>query len=534
MRQAVILAGGLGTRLKSRLGDVPKPLVTVGGRSLLQCQIGLLRDQGIRDVMLLVNHRADLIRAHCRANGDFGARLEFVEDEGYARGTAGALFACLDRLDEEFLVIYGDLMLEMDLGRLIAYHRAVPATDATLTVHPNDHPHDSDLVELDDDGRVIAFHSKPHSSTTLVGNLVNAAVYVLRRDSLRPYVEMTGLLDFGRDIFPAMLADGALLRGYASSEYIKDVGTPERLDAVERDHSTGRIRRASLRHRQQAIFIDRDGTLNAHAGHVSSPEQLQVYEFVGPALRRLNEAGLLAIVVTNQPVVARGECDFKTLRRINAKLELEVARSEAYFDRIYVCPHHPHTGYAGEVKDLKIDCDCRKPKPGLILRACDELNISAADSWMIGDTPADIGAGSAAGVATIRISPQAQDEGTLPQPDFVRADFGDAVDFVLDGYPRMRHALEAAVDRIECGDRWLVVAADARDLRDAVSVVRCELRRRDVACVARSMREAQSTGGQTVPEPAVKLWYALHSEDVDPSPWGGRTIEIPVGFRLYG
>ena len=436
MRQAVILAGGMGTRLRSRIGDVPKALVTVGGRSLLQHQIGLLAKHGIRDIVLLVSHRADLIRAHCHAHGDFGARLEFVEDRGHARGTAGAVFACLDMLDEQFLVVYGDLMLEMDLGRLIAHHRAVPGTDATLTVHPNDHPHDSDLVEVDDAGRVIAFHSKPHSATTLVGNLVNAAVYVLRRDSLRRYCELPGVLDFGRDIFPAMLADGALLRAYASPEYIKDVGTPERLDAVERDHATGRIRRSSLHHRQRAVFIDRDGTLNAHVGHVRTPEQLQVYDFVGPAVRRLNEAGLLAVIVTNQPVLARGECDVETLRRINAKLELEVARSQAYFDRIYVCPHHPHRGYDGEVVELKIDCDCRKPKPGLILRACRELNIAAADSWLIGDTSADIGAGSAAGVTTIRVGMTAHDEAAAPQADFVRANFSDAVDFVLNEYHR--------------------------------------------------------------------------------------------------
>lgn len=432
MRQAVILAGGMGTRLRSRIGDVPKPLVTVGGKSLLQHQMSLIARHGIREAVLLVSHRADLIWEHCRANGDFGLHLEFIEDDGEPRGTAGAVLDRLDRLDEEFLVVYGDLMLEMDLGRLLAHHHAVSGTDATLTVHPNDHPHDSDLVELDAAGKVIAFHSKPHSATTLVGNLVNAAVYVLRRESLRRYRDLPGLLDFGRTIFPAMLADGALLRGYATPEYIKDVGTPDRLDAVERDYTTGRIERASLRNRQRAVFIDRDGTLNAHVGHVRSPEQLQVYDYVGPAVRRLNEAGLLAVIVTNQPVVARGEASLETLQKINAKLELEVARSGGYFDRIYMCLHHPHAGYEGEVAELKIDCDCRKPKPGLILRACRELNISAADSWLIGDTSADIGAGAAAGVATIRVGPASEDDRTAPQPDFVRANFSAAVDFVLE------------------------------------------------------------------------------------------------------
>lgn len=456
-RQAVILAGGKGTRLRARLGDLPKPLVSVCGVPLLERQIITLRDQGYGDVILLVNHRADRIVEYCRSRDDFGIRLRVVDD-GEPRGTAGALIAVLDDLAPEFLVVYGDTLFDVHLARFEAFHREVSDAAATLFLHPNDHPFDSDLVELDDAGFVTAFHPVPHPNGAYLQNLVNAALYLMRRDHLATHRDLPVPSDIARDLFPRMLAAGTKLRGYISPEYIKDAGTPERLDAVCRAVQAGAVERASLRHPQRAVFLDRDGTLNEHRGYVTRPEQLETFPFAGPALRRLNREGWRSVVVTNQPVLARGDCTARELRDIHAKLDTELARHGAFVDRYYVCPHHPHAGFDGEVRALKIDCSCRKPKPGLLLRAAEELNVDLAASWMIGDGSGDAGAALAAGVSSIGVETgeAGLDDRTPFEAEFLQPDVAAAVEFIIDTYPRLASTVRPLAAELRPGDDWFV------------------------------------------------------------------------------
>jgi D,D-heptose 1,7-bisphosphate phosphatase len=311
---------------------------------------------------------------------------------------------------------------------------------ATIFLHPNDHPHDSDLVEIEDDGRVVQFHAYPHPEGSWYPNLVNAALYVVERSALEPWRDMPPPLDFAKNLFPRMLAGGAWIVGYISPEYIKDAGTPERVDKVERDLRRGFIAAASLSRRQTAVFIDRDGTLSVDHGHVARVEQMEPLPGIGPAMRRLNDAGLRTVLVTNQPVIARGDCTAAELRKINGRLEWELARSKAYLDRIYYCPHHLDRGFPGEIAELKVECDCRKPSPGMLTRARAELNIDLAASWMIGDSTADAGAATQAGATSVIVETGAAglDDRYPFVPDFTARDFGDAVRFVLDRYPRLK------------------------------------------------------------------------------------------------
>lgn len=457
MKQAVILAGGKGTRLRSVLGDVPKPLAEVNGERLLGHQLVLLRSHGFEEAVLLVSHGADQIAAWLSRAAPPGIRTKLIED-GEPRGTAGAVLAALDQLAPSFAVLYADTMLGVDLTRFRGWHETAPDAAASLFLHPNDHPQDSDLVEQDSTGRILRFHPYPHSQGAWLPNLVNAALYMMNRDALRPFRDTAPPLDFGKDLFPHMLSQGALLRGYVSPEYIKDAGTPARLDRVRRAHASGAILRASLTQPQRAVFIDRDGTLNEEVGHVSRAEQLAVFPFVGSALRRLNEAEWRAVVVTNQPVLARGEADEAELRRIHARLDSEVARDHAFFDRLYVCPHHPDAGFPGEVPELKRACDCRKPAPGMIHAAQAELNIALADSWFIGDSTADLGAAEEAGVSSILVETGAGglDDRYPYEPGFTLRDFAAAVDFILDGYPRLVAAAAPLLGCIGPGEDWFI------------------------------------------------------------------------------
>ena len=125
---------------------------------------------------------------------------------------------------------------------------------------------------------------------------------------------------------------------------------------------------------------------------------------VAEAIKKINASGYLAIVVTNQPVIARGEVTFKELEEIHNKMETELGLRGAYLDAIYYCPHHPHKGYDGEVPELKIECDCRKPKPGMLLKAAIDYNIDLSQSYMIGDGENDIKAGLAARCKSILVN----------------------------------------------------------------------------------------------------------------------------------
>ena len=121
------------------------------------------------------------------------------------------------------------------------------------------------------------------------------------------------------------------------------------------------------------------------------------------AIKKINNSGYLAIVVTNQPVIARGEVSFDQLELIHHKMETLLGAEGAYIDGLYYCPHHPHKGYPGEVKELKKECECRKPKPGMLIRASEDFNIDLSESWMIGDGENDILCGRAAGCRTAKI-----------------------------------------------------------------------------------------------------------------------------------
>lgn len=432
MSQAVILAGGKGTRLRERLGDLPKPMIPFGGRPLLEHLLELCARHGLEDVVLLVGCGAGAIREHVGDGARWGVRVRY-QAEDRPLGTAGAVMAMLPVLAERFVVLYGDTMVNVDLRRLWEAHASMGAA-GTLLVHPNDHPLDSDLVELDDANRVIAFRNRPHLPDRWYPNLVNAGLYVLEQGALVEWRSRCAGGDFGRDLLPAMLGEGAWLQGYRSGEYIKDVGTPARYDRICAEWDSGVVARGSRSTPQPAVFLDRDGVLNEETGGVCTPEQLTLIPGSAEAVSELNHLGLRAVLVTNQPVVAKGFCTPAALREIHHKLETLLGRERAFLDRIFVCPHHPERGFAGEVPSLKIDCACRKPKPGLLLEAARELNLDLACSWLVGDSTADLAAAKAAGVRSILVQTghAGKDGKYSVTPDIVCANLQAAVGIIRD------------------------------------------------------------------------------------------------------
>ena len=434
--QVVIVAGGKGTRLRERLGDLPKPMAPVDGKPLVEHQVELARRHGCDDIVLLLGYGAKYIRNYFGDGSRWNVGIRYFE-ENKPLGTAGAVLAVLPELAARFTVMYGDTMLNIDLRRFWQAHED-SGVDASLFLHPNDHPKDSDLVELDELSRVRAFHPYPHDPSRYYRNLVNAALYVLNRDALAPWCGCSAFPDFGKHFFPHLLQHGLKLFGYSSAEYIKDAGTPERLDKVNADYAAGRIARGSFETASPAVFVDRDGTLNREVSYIRTPAELEVIEGVPAAIRRLNRAGVRVVVVTNQPVVARGECTEAGLASIHAKLETVLGTEGAYLDAIYYCPHHPHRGYLGERRELKIACRCRKPATGMIDKAVRDLNLDLARCWMVGDSTRDIAMAARAGIRSILLETgHAGADKTYPvQADFTRPDMAAAVDSILQEFPQ--------------------------------------------------------------------------------------------------
>lgn len=484
MKQVVILAGGKGTRLRERLGDLPKPLIDICGVPLLERQILLAKRFGFEKVLVLVNYRAEAIIEFCQKNNNWGLKIQCIDD-GVPCGTAGAVLKVLDLLDDEFLVMYGDTMLDVDLQRFYDFHRAKDGVDCTLFLHPNDHPHDSDLVEVDNQAHILGFFPYPHSQDLYYPNLVNAALYWIRKSSLEPWRGYSGgILDFGKHLFPAMIEKGFVLRGYNSPEYIKDCGTPARIDKVCADFQSGKIVRSSLSHQQMAVFLDRDGTINREIDHLNSVDQFELLPGVEEAIRRLNQSEYRVCVVTNQPVIARGECSYESLREIHNKLETILGRKGAFVDRIYYCPHHPDKGFQGEVPDLKIKCDCRKPNTGMIDAAITELNIASRRSWLIGDSTSDLQTARNAGLKSILVETgyAGMDDKYWAVPDFVVPNLTSAVSLIVDIYPRLYHSLKEMTANIELGEVVFIGGQSRSGKSSCASVIRDVLRARGLQC----------------------------------------------------
>ncbi len=405
--KTVIMAGGKGTRISSVASDIPKPMIKIEGKPVLEHEIECLRDQGFTDLMITVSHLGHIIMDYfgdgskiSPATGrPFGVHITYYVEEK-PLGNAGALFQCRDQLTEDFFLLNADSVFNVDFHRFLKYHREKGGL-VTLFTHPNNHPYDSGLIIADKDGAVHQWLAKEDERKGYYRNRVNAGLHVVSPKILKADLS-TPKIDLDRQLLKPLAGAGKMFV-YDSPEYVKDMGTPERYAAVCRDFREGRVKAKNLKNKQRAVFLDRDGTINKYVGFLRNIDDFELMPGAAAAIRKINESGYLAIVVTNQPVIARGEVSLGELQEIHNKMETLLGAEGAYVDAIYFCPHHPHKGYAGERPEFKIECECRKPKPGMLLKAAEDFNIDLSRSWMIGDSENDVKAGMAAGCSTMLI-----------------------------------------------------------------------------------------------------------------------------------
>lgn len=410
--KCVIMAGGKGTRISELFPDIPKPLIPIDDVPVLEREIRSLREQGFIDIIITVSHMHENIEEYFGDGKRFGVNIEyFVEDTPL--GNAGALFKLRDKLSNPFLLLNADAMFDVDFSRMLRFHKKHGAL-VTLFTHPNSHPYDSGIVIAGDDGAVQQWLTKEDPRPTYYKNRVNAGLHVIdpkvldRVDIDANLIGTEGVdgkiikIDLDRQILKPLCGTHTMFC-YDSPEYVKDMGTPERFNSVSADFANGVVSAKNLSNPQKAIFLDRDGTINKYVGFLRDINDFELIDGVAEAIKLINSSGYLAIVVTNQPVIARGEVTVEELDLIHNKMETLLGKAGAYVDALYYCPHHPHKGYEGEVPELKIDCDCRKPKPGMLIQASSDFNIDLSKSFMIGDGENDVKCGIAAGCKTVLI-----------------------------------------------------------------------------------------------------------------------------------
>lgn len=391
--KVVIMAGGKGTRISEISKDVPKPLIKIGDKPILEHELLCLKKQGFTDILITVSHLGDQIINYFGDGSKLGIHIDYFFEK-QPLGNAGALFEIKDKLTDDFLLLNADSLFDIDFKRFVEYHKAKGGL-ATLFTHPNSHPYDSGVIIADSNNIVVRWLNKEDDRPKWYKNRVNAGLHILSKKLISNRPD-TPKVDLDRQILKPLAGSGQMFC-YDSPEYVKDMGTPDRFYHVLEDYKNGFVTSRNLLNKQKAIFLDRDGTINKFVGFLRDIDDFRLLDGVTDAIKKINNSGYLAIVVSNQPVIARGEVSFEQLDEIHNKMETLLGNEGAFLNAIYFCPHHPDKGFEGERPEFKFDCDCRKPKPGMLLKAAKDFNIDLSQSIMIGDDENDVLAGNAAG-----------------------------------------------------------------------------------------------------------------------------------------
>jgi D,D-heptose 1,7-bisphosphate phosphatase len=383
--KAMILAAGLGSRLRPLTDTLPKCLVPIAGYPLLEYWIARLYDAGISEVRINTHAHADQVRAYInRVNAE--GRLHLTESfEPELLGSAGTIAANADLADgaDEVIIVYADNFSDVSLLRLLTFHRA-HGDPFTMLLFRTPDPQACGIAELDDVGHVVSFVEKPREPQS---DLANAGVYIVSADAYREIAALRAF-DLGFEVLPRFVGR---MRGWAWEGYYLDIGTPEALERARRDAPGLRLLarpRPAQAEKRPAVFLDRDGTVIEQVHYLCDPSRVRLLPGVAESLRRLHGAGFACVVVTNQSAIGRGMLTEARLHLIHDEMNRQLAAEGTAVDAIYFCPKAP----AREERTV-VEYGERKPGPGMLIRAAEELGLDLGASWMVGDMISDILAG---------------------------------------------------------------------------------------------------------------------------------------------
>ena len=382
VNQAVILCGGLGSRLGSLTAATPKPLLPVDGRPFLEILIEEIARQGIGRILLLAAFASDQVRAFAAA---LPAKLGFdisvdIAIEPDRAGTGGAIWHARDRLDELFYLFNGDSWFDVPLAELARALPADPAVIGVLALRRLPEAGRYGVVTLSGD-RIDQFAAKAEAGSGPV--LVNAGVYLFRRDLVDALSPLCSLEQDGL----AVLAGQGRLAGLPADGYFLDIGIPD-------DYARAQTEIPAHR-RRPALFLDRDGVINLDHGHVGSVDRFEWVAGAREAILRANRLGYYVFVVTNQAGIAKGYYTEADYRVVKDHVRAGLAEIGAHLDDERFCPFHVDAA----VEAYRRDSDWRKPAPGMLLDLLRRWPVDTAHSLLVGDRDSDLAAAAAAGIA---------------------------------------------------------------------------------------------------------------------------------------
>lgn len=429
--KAVIVAGGKGTRILGITKNIiPKPMIKINDKPILEYQLGVFKANGITDIIIIVGHLGEQIEDYFKDGKSLGVSISYVREE-FPLGTAGGLYFLKNKINEDFILVYGDLIFDVDFQKMLDFHKK-NSSYITLLTHPNTHPYDSDLIVCDKNNKIIAIDRKDNKRNYYYSNLANAGIFIVSNELLKSF-DILQKLDFEKDIVFKCICENKNMMSYRSTEYVKDCGNIDRFNSIKGDIDNNIPQIRNLKNKQKAIFLDRDGTINTFIPYLNNKNQFSLIDGVCDAIKRINQSEYLCIVVTNQPVIARGEATLEDVNEIHKKMETLLAESGCYVDDIYFCPHHPDKGFANEIKELKIDCSCRKPKIGMLLQAQEQYNIDLSKSIVVGDSDNDIQMAQNAQCHSVLLYDELKDKQKIHKssPNLITKDLNTAINLIL-------------------------------------------------------------------------------------------------------
>ena len=379
----IIIAGGSGTRMKSILQSSPKILSPIGVNKLIDFQIDCLIKCGFQEILIVAGHGAEYLNDHIDANYSHLNISILVDTE--LIGTFNAIKLGINNLDDDVLVIYGDLLFDFDFSSLVKTHLATKAVFTSL-IHFTDHPNDSDLVKIGSDNVILQiFEKKGPKPIGLYDSF--AGIHVISKEIFHIFdslvkKELESVIPELINLYPNKVYS------FRSDHYCKDIGTParwERANKLVQNKMYG-----GFHFKIPVIFIDRDGTLIKNVPYLNKIEDIEFLPNAIRGLKILKDFGFYIFVITNQPGIARGDLTYTRLSEIHTFILSSCLSEGVVINGFFFCPHHPDSGFPGEVKSLKISCNCRKPNVGLVNRVLQNFNIDLPNSYVIGDTKSDL------------------------------------------------------------------------------------------------------------------------------------------------
>jgi len=377
--QVVLQSGGVGSRLYPFTFDKPKCFLKLNGKPIIDYQYENLKKYNLHKKLIIISNENHVHHFQRYFNNKKYKPKIISEKPGL--GSGGSLIRNIKFLEKNFILIYLDIFFDINFSRFLRKYK----NENKIFSHKTSHKFDSDVIVVDKKN-IIKKIFKKKSNKKILSNISISGIFFLKKNFL--YTKKIKI-DLAHLILKQL--NKTKFYSYFSNEKFSDYGTHDRYNKLKKNFK--------LSQKKIAIVFDRDGTIISEKKFVNSPRKLKVFKKFYKLVKKINKKNIILICITNQSGIAKGFISEKKLEKIHSKLNSIIYKKTGTFiDRYYYCPHYPISGYKKEIKKLKIICKCRKPKPGLFLKAINDFNLDKKNIYNIGNTKSDMLAGYSAGI----------------------------------------------------------------------------------------------------------------------------------------